>query len=298
MKFSKEWGRWRLLQWLFLFPGAFLFFTILAVKEPNEVFTGVLTGSALLVSGYVIARLLIGQKKLELVIKKERSLEEANRDLETFIYKAAHDLRGPLASIRGLISISRTDIEDEKASSYMAMIESAAGQLDMTLSGLMQSIRIKDAKDFNEPIDLSLLLVEIKERLKFKEGFDRIRIETHIDPGITFVSNKLIISSLLQNFMDNAIKYRDDRKKERYLCVTITSAGSKLRMTFSDNGIGIAKELQEKIFDMYYRATENSTGSGLGLYLVKAGVEKLGGEIKVESQAGMGSTFTVELPMK
>ncbi|HEY6160608.1 MAG TPA: HAMP domain-containing sensor histidine kinase [Bacteroidia bacterium] len=297
MKFSKGSGRWKLLQWLFIFPGAFLLFIILFLEEPHELLTRILAGSAFLLSGFVLARLLLGQKKLDAVLKKKEGLKEANRELENFIYKATHDLRGPLSSIIGLISISKTDIEDEKASNYMAMIESAARQLDTTLSGLMQSIRIKDAKDFNEPIDLPVLLEEIKERLKFKEGFDGILIQTQIEPGITFVSNKLIISSLVQNFMDNAIKYRDERKKERYLRINIQKDGDRLRMIFSDNGIGIARELQEKIFDMYYRATENSSGSGLGLYLVKAGVDKLGGKISVQSEPGMGSTFTVEIPM-
>ena len=102
-----------------------------------------------------------------------------------------------------------------------------------------------------------------------------------------------MIYSIFQNLIENAFKYRDVNKGTQALFVRIEVDKQKSVIEFTDNGLGINKDLKDKIFDMFFRASELSGGTGLGLYLVKMAVEKIGGRIQVETELNKGSTFTI-----
>jgi PAS domain S-box-containing protein len=227
--------------------------------------------------------------------KTEEKLITLNREMETFIYKISHDIRGPVSSIIGLTSVSKSDVTDKKALDYLEMVEKSARRLDVTLTSLMQSLRIKDAKEFDDPIDFTELLDSVCERLRFLDDYSRISITSRVSPSLTYRSNRSIMECIFQNLVENAIKYRSYTVDAPYLDIDIQREQEFIIMVFRDNGIGVAEELREKIFDMYFRGTEQSKGSGLGLYLVKAGVNKLGGKIEVSSAPGQGTVFTITL---
>ncbi|HYG52288.1 MAG TPA: PAS domain S-box protein [Flavobacteriales bacterium] len=228
--------------------------------------------------------------------KAEEKLIAVNKELETYIYKASHDLRGPLASIIGLTNVGKKEVQDATALKYLDMIETSTNRLDHTLSGLVKSMNIRDTKNFNEKIDFSKLIEDSSNKFSQYDGFDKLNIVTHIEPNISFVSNNLILESVFQNIIENAIKFRNKLVPQSTLKIRINGHNGHLKLTFEDNGIGIMKELQSKIFDMYFRATNDARGSGLGLYLVKTSIHKLGGKIDVESQEGKGTKFTIWLP--
>jgi signal transduction histidine kinase len=104
------------------------------------------------------------------------------------------------------------------------------------------------------------------------------------------------LAVILNNLTSNAIKYRDDKKDQCSIEVQCHVTDKLLTIVFRDNGIGIAPELLNKVFDMFYRATERSEGAGLGLYIVKETVEKLGGSISVDSRVGVSTVFKLILP--
>ena len=103
----------------------------------------------------------------------------------------------------------------------------------------------------------------------------------------------IMIYSIFQNLIENAFKYRDTTKENSILTVRIEVDKQKSVIEFADNGLGINKDLKDKIFDMFFRASELSGGTGLGLYLVKMAVEKIGGRINVETGLNKGSIFTI-----
>jgi signal transduction histidine kinase len=111
-----------------------------------------------------------------------------------------------------------------------------------------------------------------------------------------FYSDPYRLSVVLNNLISNSIKYRDVRKKNQYIKIQAHISPAITRIEFSDNGIGISKELLNKIYDMFFRATEKSEGAGLGLYIVKEAIEKLGGRISAISNLGLGTHFIIELP--
>jgi signal transduction histidine kinase len=129
------------------------------------------------------------------------------------------------------------------------------------------------------------------------ESADKVEFISKVKGTGNFYSDPKRISIFLNNFLSNAIKYQDPgKKKKSFVNIQVTQTKSYATITIEDNGVGIKKEYQSKIFNMFFRASENSFGSGLGLYIARQAVERLGGEIKVDSKLGIGTTFTINLP--
>jgi two-component system sensor histidine kinase UhpB len=228
--------------------------------------------------------------------KLEEELKALNKELETFIYRASHDLRGPLTSIIGLTTVSKSEIEDKLAIKYLTMIESSAQKLDATLVSLVQSMTMRDMIVNLEEINFDELVNGILSLLKFHAGFSKIKITVNNTISENFKSNKLILTSVFQNLIQNSIKYQNYHNGESYLHISISKKNEGIEIIFEDNGIGIDEFMQSKIFDMYFRGTTAVAGTGLGLYIVKIGIEKLKGTIKLISVKDKGATFVIFLP--
>lgn len=227
----------------------------------------------------------------------EQNLVETNKDLETFIYKASHDLRGPLVSIIGLTDACREEIGHGSGKPYMEMIGQAIRKLDYTLTSLVQSMSIKKTQLLNDAIDFNELIPEVLSQLQHYEGFSRMNISINVKITQLFSSSRFILQSILQNLFENAIKYRNVNALRPELNISVEERNNEVVICCEDNGMGIDRELHEKVFEMYFRGTEMASGSGLGLYLVKNGIDRLGGRITVESKRGVGSKFSVHLPL-
>ncbi|MBI3509798.1 MAG: PAS domain S-box protein [Bacteroidetes bacterium] len=238
---------------------------------------------------YVAAQDISERKKMEV------DLKTTNNELETFIYKASHDLRGPLTSILGLVILGKRESKDETQIKMFDYIGTKAKALDSTLTDLLKLMHIKNVDIEKEMIDIERMIANIIGELKFMPEFSRINISTSVQLPGHFTSNKVILETIFQNLISNAIKYQDVRNEDPFLKISIFKNGSGTKFVFSDNGIGINEAIQPKVFDMYFRGTQVSKGSGLGLYLVKKGVEKLNGSIEYSSIEGIGTTFTVIL---
>ena len=122
------------------------------------------------------------------------------------------------------------------------------------------------------------------------------KIKVEIDQKGKFISDRRRILIVINNMISNAIKYHDKTKPYPYVKITVHSGLAKATITSEDNGIGIAEEKQGKVFDMFYRATSQSKGSGLGMYIVKETMLKLNGTISLKSTLHVGTTLTVDIP--
>ena len=225
-------------------------------------------------------------------------LKLANKELELFTYKASHDLRGPLASILGLSALVKKEKDSREVANYLNMIEAAAKKLDTIIITLIKGLQIKDTKYFEDKVNLNELLDEIIKRFVGYEGFSAMEITKTDSLNESIYSSKLILDSIFQNIVENVIKYRNVEVLKSYLKIDITKKENNIQITFEDNGIGINAEVVDKIFDMYYRASTKAKGTGLGLYLVKNGINKLDGTIVVESEFGRGTRFIITLPVR
>lgn len=241
-------------------------------------------------------------KDISKIKRAEQDLKNINKELNTFVYKASHDLKGPIASIIGLAGIAEDDIADadpEKAgkiaSEYFNLIKESAKILENNLVNLIEVTYLKQAGLNLEPIRLNDVVDKIITTLRHVKGYERVEVIIDIQQEQNFYSDMKLLKSILQNLIENAFKYRDEKSEAPWVRIQLIQDQEHSQFLISDNGMGIPPEHSERIFDMFYRASQKSAGSGLGLYLVRNSVEKLGGVIQLESTS-KGTSFSVQLP--
>ncbi|MFZ7144685.1 MAG: sensor histidine kinase, partial [Bacteroidota bacterium] len=161
---------------------------------------------------------------------------------------------------------------------------------------MLNYARVNRTEIFNEQINLREVITSCIHELAYLENFSSVKTEVIIDhETIPFKSDALRIKIIISNIISNAYKYYNSNVKS-YLKIKVNITPLSIVMSFRDNGIGIKKEYVNKVFDMFYRATEKSQGSGLGMYIVKQAVDKLKGTISVKSTFGKGTTIKIVLP--
>lgn len=226
----------------------------------------------------------------------EEKLRMINEELNTFIYKASHDLKGPLSSIMGLANLVKTELTDPQAVKYIEMIAESTQKLDKILLGLIEVMSAKRYEAKSDLIDFNQVIGEVLRSLEFMPGFNRIRFQVEVMLEKDFFSDRSSLTSIFQNLIENAVKYQDKREPEPYLHIRIQDERNGVRIQCSDNGLGISKEIRGKVFDMFFRGSEDSKGSGLGLYIIRNSIEKLGGTIVLEDEYVKGCCFSLWLP--
>jgi PAS domain S-box-containing protein len=226
----------------------------------------------------------------------EIKLRQKNNELNTFVYKATHDLKGPLASILGLSQLAADNVKDPEASSYINYIRESTLRLDMILNDLLRISTVTHVTPSYQRIDLNKIVNNIASIVGGNHKKEGVDIKTSINVTNDLFTDETLLTSALQNLLDNAVKYKNTRAIQPYAMIEAHNYKEGVAISISDNGCGTPKEMQDKIFDMFFRGNEKSTGSGLGLYMVKKAVEKLNGDINFTSEVGVGSVFTLYLP--
>lgn len=245
----------------------------------------------------IFARDITHQKRSEDLLKQQNEeLIKINSELDRFVYSASHDLRAPLMSVKGLLNMIRRDPEKGNTNHYLELIDKSVHKLDSFISDIINYSRNSRMDIMPKEISFYELLQESIDSLKFMEGAEKVRSIRNIQIFAPFYSDYSRLQIIFNNIITNAVRYRDSWKEDSYLKIDISADHEKAVIIFSDNGIGIAEEYQDKIFKMFFRANADSKGSGLGLYIVKSAVEKLNGSITVNSKIGEGTAFMIEVP--
>ncbi|MGM0581163.1 MAG: sensor histidine kinase [Bacteroidota bacterium] len=232
-------------------------------------------------------------KELE---QKNKELGLANDELDHFVYSASHDLKAPLSSILGLINIAKYEIKDENVMDYFVRIENRIERLTLFIKEVIEISRNTRTDIIAEPVDFDNLLDEIIENNIYIEGMEKIKFNKHINFESPIFIDKARMEVILNNLISNAIKYSDPNKKQCKIDITANKTENELQIIIADNGIGIPKDQQEKVFDMFYRGAQSKEGSGLGLYIVKNMLVKLKGEFNLESTLGEGTSIELKFP--
>ena len=228
-------------------------------------------------------------------MRVEQQLEYKVNELNTFMYKATHDLRAPLSSLLGLVSLAKSTRKADELDTYFSMIDESTRKMDKILIDLVDIIKISRGVPEIAEINLSSLIDEILSLLNNSPGFKGIEITRSIELTRPFYSDPKLLYSVFQNLLDNSAKYKSHGIKNRiHIAATETTTG--IQILISDNGIGIPENLQEKVFQMFYRATTSSSGTGLGLYIVKNSIDKLSGTIELSSKEKEGTFVSITLP--
>ncbi|MEO9967854.1 MAG: tetratricopeptide repeat-containing sensor histidine kinase [Reichenbachiella sp.] len=240
--------------------------------------------------------------RLELLEKETRwqkevnnKIERKNKELDSFVYKVSHDLRGPISSLMGLFDLVSYEVKDPKALGYFEIYNKQIVRLNGILMDFLNLIQIKEKEIQIEEIDFEALIEDCLNSFEYHQNFHKINFEVRIKETAAFRSDKSTIISILQNLLENSIKYAN-LDGAPFVKIHIHEVEESISIKVTDNGLGIQKEDQKKIFDMFYRSHTDINGTGLGLYIVKSAVEKLSGKITVKSKVNQGSTLQVLLP--
>ncbi len=227
------------------------------------------------------------EKRTRELLKSNADLTQMTQEYDQLVYRASHDIRGPLATLMGLTNIAKQDYEEPlRVRDYLGKIESTAQGLNQTLSQLMETNRIRNLPICIEEIDVSALVDEAFGSFKTLNHFPLIslRIERG-DWKAPLLSDKNLVGFILTKLLDNAFRYFATHKQEKYIKVSWSQSNDKTIIAVEDNGLGIDVKAKEKIFQLFYVASDVH-GSGLGLFLAQMAANRLGGRIILARSSG------------
>ncbi|MBC5772567.1 hybrid sensor histidine kinase/response regulator [Pontibacter sp. KCTC 32443] len=246
------------------------------------------------------ATLEINQQLEERVNERTKELTKVNKDLDNFVYTASHDLKAPINNIEGLVkalneTLHENGTELEGVAPIMEMIDGSITRFKNTLLDLTEIAKVKHEEEAGEEsINLKEILEDVKLNIKdLIQRYDAIILDDFSQvPDIVFSRKNL--RSIIYNLISNSIKYSSPERKPE-VRITSASAGDYTLLTVQDNGLGVKKEDQEKVFDMFKRLHAHVEGTGVGLAIVKRIVENCDGKIEFQSELDKGSVFRVYL---
>lgn len=232
----------------------------------------------------------------EEIVRKNEELNKINSELDNFVYSISHDLRAPLLSIKGIIKlIHMKERLSEQTSKYLKMADESVNRLDGTIQEIL---------DYSRNARLNLQVSEFDLRTLIDQLFDDLRFGT--DPQFLFestfegssivMSDRYRVNTLLKNVISNAVKYRSRLATPSFVKVHVARQNRFIKIIVSDNGIGIGPQNVGRVFDMFYRASSEVIGTGLGLYICKEIISRLGGTIDINSELGVGTTLNITIP--
>jgi signal transduction histidine kinase len=228
-------------------------------------------------------------------------LRHTNADLDNFVYTASHDLKSPISNIEGLLLLlpellPKAVQEDKQVAPVLAHMQESAERFKRTINHLTDVSRLQ--AEFTQPVmpvRLADIVEDVRQDLLPQLTQDQAQLEVHVAESWPRVFSGKNLRSIVYNLLSNALKYRhpDRPPHVRIACVP---ADNQLVLTVQDNGLGMSAQQQTRLFQLFQRLHTHVEGTGVGLYMVKRIVEQAGGTITVQSQLGVGTTFTLAFP--
>lgn len=233
----------------------------------------------------------------ELVIQQQNEqLRKTNDELDRFVYSASHDLRAPLSTLLGLISLAKDEKDEETKHDYFNLMVSRIHAMEVFISEIIDYSRNTRAEVLKHPVNLYHLVNEVIEELRYMPEFDTINITNQIPESLLLESDDTRLKVIISNLISNGVKYADSDKEEKWIRVEGRKGDKETILSISDNGVGIDANHHKRVFEMFHRAHDHSTGSGLGLYIVKETLDKLSANISLKSKPNEGSEFNISFP--
>ncbi len=230
------------------------------------------------------------------VDKQNEELIEVNSQLESFLYRASHDFRQPLCTILGLENIAKMQTTDPDVIDVLSRITTTTNKMDRMLKKLQHAhyLTIQKYDKPNKDVDLTKLVYDALHN--YEEIIKRKDIELSMDITSTeFQSLPDLIAIVIDNLLENAIIF--GKKQHGRVLILGRRHDDQFNIRIEDDGIGIPERYQSQIFDPFFRGSQESQGSGLGLFLVKKAIKLMRGNIDFKSQQDKGTAFSVSIPI-
>jgi PAS domain S-box-containing protein len=236
------------------------------------------------------------QKRNEENLKNANAqLQKVNSELDRFVYSASHDLRAPLKSLLGLLNLIELE-KGQDISLYLDRMRQSVVKLDHFITDIIDYSLNTRVEVTAEPINLNELIDDCFLHFKYLPYSESINKIVAFKSDVPFYGDKKRLQIIFNNLISNAINYRNPTQQQSFIKIDVDTKSDISMINIHDNGVGIDEKHIDKIFNMFYRGTTDSTGSGLGLYIVKEALEKMRGKIQVSSKRNIGTTFTLQVP--
>jgi PAS domain S-box-containing protein len=237
------------------------------------------------------------QANAERILKESNDeLAKVNHQMEKFLYSTSHDLRSPLTSIFGLVNLIRMENPPPLMVDYTGKIEKSALKLDKIIKDIMSFSKSTYQRSSSEKIDFETLVWKSINHFQADPSFRKINFEVKYEGSFPFFGDTERIEIILENVFRNCVHFYDANKSRPFVKVNINSKKENAFFEIIDNGVGIGQQHMDQIFNMFYKASHLSKGAGLGLFIVKETLEKIKGNINIESEIGFGTVARINIP--
>lgn len=231
------------------------------------------------------------EKRVE---ERTEELQKTNDELDFFLYRASHDLKGPVASLKGLIQLAELEVENKTNKLFLQRFDDNVHQLNRLLDKFLMIFEVHHDELLIQNINLKDIWQNSFEQLTAWHNFSPNLFQIQWEGNEICATDATMLEIILLNLAENALLFG-----RNYPCtIIITALPNELILYFKDRGEGIPPEfLPNRIFEMFFRGSEKSAGNGLGLYIVQKAVEKLGGTINLESILHKQTIFSIAIPL-
>jgi signal transduction histidine kinase len=228
-----------------------------------------------------------------IVVKRTKLLEETNKELDTFLYRASHDLRSPIRSILGLCNI----MDSIPPSELLTRMKGTTLGMDRMLKKLIYISEISQQSSNVSTVDVASCIHDVKSRLDEMIRDSGVKINVECPENISMRTSPALLENILTNLVENAIFFsmlKDPHHAQ--VDIKATASGNAMEISVYDNGVGIEESIRPRLFDMFFTGHEKAKGNGLGLYAVQKSVTALYGKVRVESEVGRFARISVVIP--
>jgi|GEM_PF-3108718 len=258
---------------------------------------------------YLSSRLIINMDSINLSLEEEltkrnNALQETNKllnfkrqELDAFLHQASHYLLGPIASLKGLAKLIHEGSNTPEITHYGKLMIKSINQLHAFVNRQIEVSQLNNAEIFYSQCELLPIISEVVSDIHRKASQKGIKISLHSE-GCELEADANLLQNIFRHLIENAITFHDTQKPNPYIRISTWQEKDTQFIEVADNGEGLREEVIPQLTEMFYRASQKSTGAGLGLYSVQKSLERLGGKLDIKSSLGEGSIFTVSLPLE
>jgi signal transduction histidine kinase len=230
-----------------------------------------------------------------LLEQKNEELKKINLELDQFAYRTSHDLKAPITSLKGLIHVASLSNSPEEITEIHRMMKDRLTSLEYLIRDILDLSKNSRTDVQTVPTNVHQVIEQLVSN-HAHGNHDKVQVTIDGDTNLTVDIDRTRFKMVLSNLISNSKHHADLTKQYPFVKIDYWQENESLFVSVKDNGKGIPKEYLKKIFEMFFRAEENSNGSGLGLYIVKETTAKMGGTVDVISEKGVGSEFIVSFP--
>jgi signal transduction histidine kinase len=245
---------------------------------------------------FSLNRELEKQRQSELLLQHQNeTLIKRNMELDSFVYRVSHDLRAPICTSLGLTDLSIKSVNIDEIKTYLNLQNSSLKRLDQFIIEILDYSKNINSEIVSENINFDQLIDSAFQDYQYLNN-RHIQLEKFLVIHSPFWNDKLRLKIVFNNLISNAIKFQKTAFENQETEISIYSNEQLAHIIIRDNGIGIREDQKSEVFKMFFRGSNQTTGSGLGMYIVKDCIQKMNGTIDLKSNLNEGTTIEVKIP--